>query len=99
MDTFIAAVFFILASAMGLLMIMAPGFTWFHLVKMQWPAAFRWSPLRMTLLCVPATLLLGFVCTWQLDNNFAVQSQRWLWVAVGVCLAQTPVFVWWSRRR
>jgi len=98
MDTFVAAIFFILASAMGLLMIMAPGFAWFHLLKMQWPQAFRWSPLRMTLLCIPATVVVGFFCTWQLDSNFAVQSQRWLLVAVCCCLLQTPLFYWWSRR-
>lgn len=98
MDTFVAAVFFVLAFAMGLLMIMAPSFAWFHLLKMQWPKAFCWSPLRMTMLCIPATILIGFLATWQLESSFTEQSQRWLWVAVSVCLLQTPLFFWWSRR-
>lgn len=98
MDTFVAAVFFVLACAMGLLMIMAPGFAWFHLLKMQWPNAFCSSPLRMTLLCIPATILIGFLTTWELESNFTAQSQLWLLVAVSCCLLQTPLFYWWSRR-
>jgi hypothetical protein len=98
MDTFVAAVFFVLACAMGLLILMLPGFAWFHLLKMQWPRAFCWSPLRMTLLCIPATILIGFLSTWYMESNFAAQSQRWLLVAVCCCLLQTPLFYWWSRR-
>lgn len=98
MDTFVAAIFFVLASAMGLLMLMTPGFAWFHLLTMLWPNAFRWSPLQLTLACIPLTLISGVWATWNLDTTFIEQSQQWLLSAVGSCLLQTPLLYWWSRR-
>lgn len=99
MNTLVAAIFFGLAAAMGVVMIMAPGFVWFHLLKMRWPDRLSVSPLRMTLYCMPSSLLLGALLTWHAPANFTDQSQRWLLAAVLSCLVQTPVFFYWQYRR
>lgn len=99
METFVTAIFFGLAAAMGLVMVMAPSFVWFHLLKMQWPSAFASSPLRMTLWCTPLTLLVGTALTWQTPDDFSQLSQGWLAAAVGSGLLQTPAFLYWQYRR
>ncbi len=98
MDTFVAGVFFILAAAMGLLMVMAPGFVWFHMLKMQWPQVYRLSAIRMTLSCVPATLVVGAALTMPEQLAFTELSQRWLLAGVVCCLGQTPLLYWLERR-
>ncbi len=99
MDTFVAGVFFSLAAAMGLLMVMAPGFVWFHILKMQWPQVYGLSAIRMTLYCVPVTLAVGASLTLQQPLTFTDLSQRWLLAGVACCLGQTPLLYWLERRR
>lgn len=98
MDTFVAGVFFSLAAAMGLLMVMAPGFVWFHMLKMQWPQVYRLSAIRMTLYCVPATLVVGAALTMPEQLAFTEFSQRWLLAGVVCCLGQTPLLYWLEQR-
>lgn len=100
MDTFVAVIFFSLAAAMGLLMVMAPGFVWFHILKMQWPQVYRLSAIRMTLYCVPLTLAVAAALTWQHQQlAFTELTQRCLLAGVACCLGQTPLLYWLERRR
>lgn len=93
-ETFVAAVVFIFASAMGLVMIMAPSFTWFQLLKMQWPLVFRLSALRMTLLCLLPTIVTSVLLSDQHDSAVLAQLKLWFLTALGWTLLATPLF-WW----